>query len=460
MDALAERLPISTTALRVLLVAFVLTWIFGPDELRAAIPIWLPFLVALGLEVAFLVSAFRPEARQRPDRAPQQLDRERYGYTGDSDELLLVHDGEEDLDPVLGRDGGRARGPHRGGTRSGRRAGDRAARDGADARDRLRRFAVGVAVIAVLALVVWFVESRTGWDSLDGDTKVAAVERFSEEAARIADKPVSIRCDESRDYVGFVQHADGVALVGGDRAYLTPERCYDLYRLAFEGEVTSSQTARAISVLAHEAWHLRGVRDEGTTECYALQSGVELGQRLGLSEDTARQMMRQQLVENRRGARRASSTSCLPSAATVARSISRAGADRSLGAARFADATAVVLTSKRDSRRSHGNAHDRTRNPLPRQGRGAGRDHRAPEDRLLDGARDGDELHRQLGQPGRVRAQEIREALAEDIQEELGHAQQFADRIEELYGVVPGCSSSARSSRTSSRPTSRPTSCT
>jgi hypothetical protein len=40
------------------------------------------------------------------------------------------------------------------------------------------------------------------------------------------------------------------------------------------------------------------VGDEGTTECYALQSGVELGRRLGLSEDTARDMMRQQLVEN------------------------------------------------------------------------------------------------------------------------------------------------------------------
>jgi hypothetical protein len=40
------------------------------------------------------------------------------------------------------------------------------------------------------------------------------------------------------------------------------------------------------------------VRDEGTTECYALQAGVELGQRLGLSKDTAGQMMRQQLTEN------------------------------------------------------------------------------------------------------------------------------------------------------------------
>jgi bacterioferritin len=37
-----------------------------------------------------------------------------------------------------------------------------------------------------------------------------------------------------------------------------------------------------------------------------------------------------------------------------------------------------------------------------------------------------------------VRAQEIKESLAEDVEEELGHAKQFAERIKELYGVVPG----------------------
>lgn len=40
--------------------------------------------------------------------------------------------------------------------------------------------------------------------------------------------------------------------------------------------------------------------------------------------------------------------------------------------------------------------------------------------------------------PDGVRAQEVREALEADIQEELGHAQQFGNRIKELYGVVPG----------------------
>ena len=40
--------------------------------------------------------------------------------------------------------------------------------------------------------------------------------------------------------------------------------------------------------------------------------------------------------------------------------------------------------------------------------------------------------------PDGVRAQEIIESLETDIQEELGHAVQFAKRIKELYGVVPG----------------------
>lgn len=40
--------------------------------------------------------------------------------------------------------------------------------------------------------------------------------------------------------------------------------------------------------------------------------------------------------------------------------------------------------------------------------------------------------------PDGLRAQEVIEALQEDITEELAHAQQFASRIKDLWGVVPG----------------------
>jgi hypothetical protein len=260
---LAERLPLLPTALRLALAVFVLAWIFGPYELRSAIPVWIAFLIVLGLEVNFLLGALSRPAPATPDRGPQPIDRERFGYPA------WPEDEEEG-----------------------------AVEEEAGAWVPVRRFLVGLAVIAALALVFWFAESRSGWDSLSVDSRTDAQDRFSREASLIAGKPVRIRCDESGAYVGAVQHTEGVATVGGELAYLTPDRCLDLYRLAFEGEVRSSQTARALVVLAHEAWHLRGVQDEGTAECYALQSGVDAGQRLGLSEDRARQLMRQQLAEN------------------------------------------------------------------------------------------------------------------------------------------------------------------
>jgi hypothetical protein len=289
------------TALRVALALFVLAWIFGPYELRTAVPVWFAFLIALGLEVHFFAGALRQGPPSSRDRRPQTVDRERYGYVEEADDLLLVREGDEELwIPYSGESDEEVDAL----IASARERPDEGAVVVETPDERrlvwpaVRRFVTGLGVIGALALALWVVESRTGWDSLDGDTRAEAVARFSDEASRIAGKPVIIRCDESRDYVGLVQHADGVAAVGGDRAYLTPERCHDLYRLAFEGDVTSSQTARALAVLAHESWHLRGVSDEGTTECYALQSGVTLGRRLGLSEGTARQMMRQQLAEN------------------------------------------------------------------------------------------------------------------------------------------------------------------
>jgi hypothetical protein len=288
--------------LRLGLAAFVLAWIFGPYALRSAVPIWLPFLIALGLELNFFVGALRPAPARRSDRGPQDADRERFGYD-DAEELLLVREGGEELWI-----------PYSGETDEELKAIIDQAREGPEEevaaptaaadpeRERVRRpvrgLLTGLGLIAALALVFWFVESRTGWNGLEESTRAEAAARYSREASRIAGKPVTIRCDEAGEYVGAVQHADGVAAVGGELAYLTPERCLDLYRLAFKGEVRFNQGARALAVLAHEAWHLRGVSDEGITECYALQSGVELGQRLGLSADTARRMMRRQLVEN------------------------------------------------------------------------------------------------------------------------------------------------------------------
>jgi hypothetical protein len=291
--------------LRLGLAAFVLAWVLDVLGIRSTVPLWLPFLIALGLEVNFFLAARRsaPAAPGGAGRLPQTVDRERYGYGEESQELLLVRDpdrelwipysGEHDVDALIAQ----AR---------DREEREDEAEDAVEVapqpRRPLRRLLVGVAVIAALGAIVWAAGNR-GWDGLDAEQRAEATTRFSNETSRIVGRRVEIRCDEAGQFVGAVQHADGVAAVGGRLAYLTPEICHDLHRLAFEDEVTFSQTARAIAVLAHEAWHLRGERNEGVTECYAVQSGVELGTRLGLSEDTARQMMRQQLAENQLRAR-------------------------------------------------------------------------------------------------------------------------------------------------------------
>ena len=89
---------------------------------------------------------------------------------------------------------------------------------------------------------------------------------------------MTVRCDDGYAFTGVGSDAAGVAFIPRALAYLEPSICRSLYRIAFEQRVGARDDAAfAITVLAHEATHLRGVRDEAETECYALQEGVELG---------------------------------------------------------------------------------------------------------------------------------------------------------------------------------------
>jgi hypothetical protein len=46
----------------------------------------------------------------------------------------------------------------------------------------------------------------------------------------------------------------------------------------------------AVDVLAHESWHLRGVIDEGETECRSLQTIAWTAQQLGATGDQGHAM--------------------------------------------------------------------------------------------------------------------------------------------------------------------------
>ncbi len=255
---------------RLLLVALLVAWLFSPPAWRYAVPLWLPFVLAAGLELQFFVTGFvssRSEPAER-GRAPLQEDVHRFGWGGEE---------PEDDDPAFWMSPPVAR-----------------------VRRRLSARLVGpVLVLAVVGLVVWGVSQRRGWSALDSATRARVQHILTGEAQKIAGHPVQVHCDTSGRHVGAVQEADGLAEVGGSNAWVTPGICYQLERVidGHDGH-PGRGTGRAIAVLAHESWHLRGVANEGVVNCYAFQSGVPLGVDIGLSRGVAQSLMRQQLSDN------------------------------------------------------------------------------------------------------------------------------------------------------------------
>jgi hypothetical protein len=155
--------------------------------------------------------------------------------------------------------------------------------------------------LAVLALFagVFLLDSRAAhWQRLSASARAATVTVLDKQASRIAGHPAEVICDVSGRHVGYVQDADGLAEVGGRRAWLTPQICYRLYLIKRAGHASGQSSGHAIAVLAHEAWHLHGEASEALANCFAYQSGVQVGEALGLAPATARQLMRQQLDNN------------------------------------------------------------------------------------------------------------------------------------------------------------------
>jgi hypothetical protein len=259
--------------LRLGVLALVIGYFFLPYDVQAVIPVWLLFVAAIGLELDFFLGGWlqarRGVARGPVDRGPQPRDLAELGPQYDEFEPLTLFPSDWYSAPPATR------------------------------RLVWRYVAEAGAGLAIVAVILFFAVRPSGWDAVSSENQAKTEAALSREASRIAGHPAQITCDESGQQVGYVQDADGVAEVGGNQAYLTPAICDTLYQLAFKDQVQSfPRTARAIAVLAHEAWHLRGVRNEGLANCYGFQSGVEIGQHLGLSETRARAMMREQLATN------------------------------------------------------------------------------------------------------------------------------------------------------------------
>ena len=253
------------TAARVGGLGFVVLWLLS-GRLQATIPFWLPFAILAATEIEFVVRGIRerrdgvvarPAARRLPGADDADL-----GWVETVDD-----EGEAMLVPAAPRERRRSGVP------------------------LLVVLLVGVGLFAY----AYRIDREAGWPSVPAAERARAERRYAAEAARIAGRPVTVRCDDSYSFTGVGSDAAGVAFIPRALAYLQPAICRSLYRITFEGSLGARDDAAfAITVLAHEATHLRGVRNEAETECLALQEGVSLGRRLGLDAATARELMRAQ----------------------------------------------------------------------------------------------------------------------------------------------------------------------
>jgi hypothetical protein len=231
-------------------------------DLQAWLPPLLPFLAAAAVEAHFFIAGSRTRGGYRTpaNPGPQQRDLEELGWPEDVDENEAPPPPRRPRTPWL------------------------------------RRLVPALAVLSIFAGAIFLDSATAHWQHLSAAKRTATVKLLDREATRIAAHPATIVCDTSGTHVGYVQDADGLAEVGGGRAWLTPQVCYQLY-LVTRGR-PGRGAGHAIAVLAHESWHLHGEPNEARANCFAYQSGVGVGNRLGLPLDEARKLMRQQLAAN------------------------------------------------------------------------------------------------------------------------------------------------------------------
>lgn len=149
-------------------------------------------------------------------------------------------------------------------------------------------------MLAVLLPSAWLIADHR--DRRENEARLAAI------ASGLAGRPVGVRCPGPLQRVfgwdvheGFVRlHPDGTPF---DETQIRQRTCGSLDALA-EGRAGGDLAciertpdgwcgadgrtlALAVDVLAHESEHLRGERDEGLTECRALQQMTRAAQALG-----------------------------------------------------------------------------------------------------------------------------------------------------------------------------------
>ena len=143
------------------------------------------------------------------------------------------------------------------------------------------------------------------------DRAQAERDAYAEIASAIAGRPVSINCPGTFERLTEVSpHAGSVPFSAdgkpADYADLSVPTCKHLSK--FDERAASrdfdcltqdvrcprevEQTAVAVNVLTHEAYHLAGERSESVVQCYAMQRNAEAARQLGAGPEQAQAIAR------------------------------------------------------------------------------------------------------------------------------------------------------------------------
>jgi hypothetical protein len=300
---------------RLVLLGFALVYL-ASARLQASVPPLLPFLCAAAVEAQFFLTGLRAGGQRAPvtDRGPQARDIDELGWASrtvtvdQGDAELVLRPGEMDREEIADwleqhREELAALGPGHHELAAIETPESPASLYSPPPKRRPRRrtrtrLLQALAVLALLAGLFLLDTRAAHWQNLPASSRHATLALLEQQAARIAGHRAQVICDVRGRHVGYVQDADGLAEVGGHRLWLTPQICYRLYRVEHTGRAAGTSTGQAIAVLAHEAWHLHGQSSEAIANCLAYQSGVAVGEALGLSAATSRQLMREQLADN------------------------------------------------------------------------------------------------------------------------------------------------------------------
>jgi hypothetical protein len=118
--------------------------------------------------------------------------------------------------------------------------------------------------------------------------------RLGEVASLVAERPVQVRCEEFS--TGTVAEPGGIVqfrdTTPADYTRIRPDVCTAIGKFIRAPNEATVQTAVALKVLAHESFHLHGIRVEAVAECDAMQALPRVAHALGAPEAEGRAMAR------------------------------------------------------------------------------------------------------------------------------------------------------------------------